>query len=51
MVTNLRSCFPSEIEIDKNTVYTVGGLILVKLKRKTKGPAFDGKIKLNYKDI
>lgn len=47
----MKSCFPSEIEIDKGEVFTVGGLVLVKLHRKDKGSSFKGKIILSYKDI
>jgi hypothetical protein len=32
-VSRIQSCFPSEIEIQGDTVYTYGGLILLKLKK------------------
>ena len=44
VVTKMKSVFPSEIEIHKDFLYTIGGLILVKLKRKSKEPFFKGKI-------
>ena len=50
IISRIQTCFPSEVEIDKNEVYTVGGLILVKLKRKNKSSCFKGKINLSYKD-
>ena len=33
-----------------DSMYTIGGLILVKLKRNTKGPSFSGKVALKYED-
>lgn len=50
MITKLKSTFPSEIEIVNGSVLTYGGLILLKLKRKTKDPFFKGEISLKYTD-
>lgn len=49
-VTKMKSCFPSEIEIHGDNVYTVGGLILVKIKKPHKGSRFQGLIHLTYED-
>jgi hypothetical protein len=46
----MKSCFPSEIEIYGDTLYTIGGLILLKLQRKSKDPFFGAKINLAYND-
>jgi hypothetical protein len=51
MVTRIKSSFPSEIEIDKETTYTAGGLILVKIYRKERTPCFKGGIRLTYENI
>ena len=50
IVTRIQTCFPSEIEVDKNEAFTIGGLILVKIKRKTKSSSFKGTVNLSYKD-
>jgi hypothetical protein len=44
----MKSSFPSEIEIINNRVHNYGGLILVKLQRKSKNPYFKGVINLEY---
>jgi hypothetical protein len=46
----MKSSFPSEIEIIHDRVHNYGGLILVKLNRKSKNPFFKGKITLAYDD-
>jgi len=51
LVSHIQTTFPSEIEVDKDTVYTVGGLILVKITRISKEAFFEGKIKVNYTTI
>ncbi len=50
-ITKVKSTFPSEISIVNDKVYTFGGLILLKLKRKSNQPFFKGTIKLNYSDV
>jgi hypothetical protein len=50
IVTKIKSCFPSEIEIHGDAVYTVGGLILLKIKRQSKGSSFKAQIHLSYDD-
>ena len=50
VITRMKSSFPSEIEIINNRVHNYGGLILVKLKRKSKNPFFNGIIHLEYDD-
>ena len=49
-VTKIKSSFPSEIEVHGGDMFTVGGLILVKIKRNSKEPVFSGKIHLKYED-
>jgi len=44
----MKSIFPSELEIHHDKIYTIGGLVLVKLKRKTEVPFFKGQIVLSY---
>ena len=46
IITRMKSSFPSEIEIINNRVHNYGGLILVKLKRNSKNPYFNGTIHL-----
>ena len=46
----MKSSFPSEIEIINERVHNYGGLILVRLKRKSKDPFFEGVIRLQYDD-
>jgi hypothetical protein len=46
----MKSSFPSEIEIVNGRVHNYGGLILVKLQRKTKNPTFEGTVHLDYDD-
>ena len=36
LVSHIQTTFPSEIEVEKDTVYTVGGMILVKITSKVK---------------
>ena len=49
-ISKIKSCFPSEIEMIGDAVYTVGGLILIKLKRNNKGSSFNAKLHLQYDD-
>ena len=49
-ISKMKSSFPSEIEIINNRVHNYGGLILVKLKRKSKNSFFEGTIRLEYDD-
>lgn len=51
LVTKVKSIFPSEIEIVGDRIFTLGGLILLKLKRKTNQPFFKGAVKLEYRDV
>ena len=46
----MKSCFPSEIQVQDGNVFTVGGLILVKLKKTNKGSSFKGQVHLTYDD-
>lgn len=46
----MKSSFPSQIEIINDRVHNYGGLILLKLQRKSKVPFFKGKICLSYDD-
>lgn len=49
-ISRMKSSFPSEIEIINGRVHNYGGLILIKLNRKTKNPIFEGVINLEYDD-
>lgn len=42
VITKVKSSFPSEIEIIDGQIYNYGGLILLKLHRKTDNPYFKG---------
>jgi len=44
----MKSAFPSELEIHQDTIYTIGGLILVKMARKSEEPFFKGELVLRY---
>jgi hypothetical protein len=48
-VSKVKSVFPSELEIHHDVVYTIGGLMLVKLKRKSEAGSFKGEIGLKYR--
>lgn len=47
-VSKVKTVCPSELEIHNDVVYTIGGLILVKLKRKSEAGSFKGEIGLRY---
>lgn len=47
----MKSSFPSEIKIVNGRVHNYGGLILIKLSRRSKNPFFNGKIILDYEDV
>ena len=49
-ISRMNSSFPSEIEIINGKVHTFGGLILLKLKRKSKLPYFRGTVNFEYDD-
>lgn len=42
VISKMPTIFPSEIEIEHGHVLTVGGLILLKLKRHSQQPLFKG---------
>jgi len=44
----MKSAFPSELEIHQDIIYTIGGLILVKMTRKSEAPFFKGELVLRY---
>jgi hypothetical protein len=46
----MKSSFPSEIKIVNGRVHNYGGLILIKLSRRSKNPFFKGRITLDYED-
>jgi hypothetical protein len=48
-ISKVKTVFPSELEIHKEVVYTVGGLILIKLKRKGEASFFKGEVQLKYR--
>lgn len=50
VITKVKSSFPSELEISGGKTYTFGGLILLKLKRKSMNASFKGEIVLEYSD-
>ena len=47
-ITKVKSVFPSEVEIQNGILYTIGGLILVKLNRDNDNGSFKGEINLKY---
>jgi hypothetical protein len=44
----VKSVFPSELIIENGIVYTLGGLILVKLEKDNTEGTFNGEINLKY---
>lgn len=46
----MKSSFPSQLEINGGKIYTYGGLILLKLKKKSIKASFKGDVILNYSD-
>jgi hypothetical protein len=51
VITKMKSVFPSEVEIHNGTLFTVGGLLLIKLNRKEPQPFFKGEVVLSYRDL
>ena len=47
-ISRVKSVFPSELSIENGIVYTLGGLILVKLDRNNTEGTFSGQINLKY---
>ena len=51
VITKVKSSFPSELEISGGKTYTFGGLILLKLKRKSMNASFKGEIVISNNNI
>lgn len=50
-ISRMKTVFPSELEIHHEDIFTVGGLILVKLKRKSEANHFKGEVRLRYRTL
>jgi hypothetical protein len=51
IITKAKSSFPSAIEVHGDRVFTEGGLILLKLNRRSKNPFFKAEIAVTYENL